>query len=206
MLVSSIVRELCSTYVSPCLKKAGFRKYHVTWNRRFGAIVHVVQLTVSRWSTEHEIRMTLDIGVLIEDVNRIAWGRTPSRRVSESDCFPSFRYSARPGSETDLDQWWELSGANSIQSVGPEIKRALECDCIPLLDECWSVEAILKLAESVKQRPWPAEQLARAVLRCLAGNEAAGMQLFDELESDPKLKAWWPKIREARSRLNAAQT
>jgi len=196
-LFDSIVRE----YIGPQLKAAGFRKSKSTWNRTADSLVHVIDAQESRWSGSDETAFTLNIGVMVRPVERILWGKEPPKVVPGSACFPRFRIGYLPGVEHGQDLWWKLRSVAEVEHVGAEVVDLIHAKCLPLLDDCQSIPDALELADGVDQWKQPAEKLALAVLMCLAGQKDAGQAMLDDLEADPKLKGWHPRISGTRTRL-----
>jgi hypothetical protein len=139
--------------------------------------------------------------VSVAQVYRIVWGKELPKVVREEDCLPRFRYGYLPGAAIGKDVWWKLHGEADIERVGPEVARAIEEKCLPILDGCRSIQDVLVLAHDYDQWKQVAEKLEYAVLTCLAGQSDSGQFMLNALATDSKLKAWQDRILATRTRL-----
>ena len=202
VLFKSIVDE----FISPLLKSAGFKKSGQTWNRNTNGIIHVINSQKSQWSDSDETRFTINIGILVRPIYQIIEDKEPAKIVSESSCFPCFRIGYLPGVDVGKDIWWELHSSSepeSIKEIGNEIACLIKDKCLPLLDCCQTIPDVLAFTDKVEKWYHASEKLSLAVMMCLGGREERGQALFDELESNEKLKSWHPRIKEARTRLRS---
>lgn len=203
---TTMLKQLSSHCIAPVLKLAGFTRHGLVWNRRFERLVHVIHVEETRWSDENESEFGISTGVAVAEVYRIVWGKELPPVVRESDCLPRFPYGYLPGVDIGRDVGWKLCGESDIEPVGIEVTRAIEQKCLPVLDACQSVQDVLTLADGADRWRQPAEKLKLAVLNCLAGREDSCQAILGRLESDPRLKAWRPRISETRNRLQEHTT
>jgi len=202
MAKTALLKQVVDEFISPQLKAAGFQNRGQTWNRDLGEIVHVIDVQESRWSSADKSRFTLNIGVMLRQIEWILWGTDSRGFVSESSCFPRFRIGYLPGVDAGYDSWWELRNKLDIDDVGPEVERLIGERCIPLLDRCRTNSAVLEIAGDADEWKHPAERLAFAILLCLRGRKEDGEDLLGELNADGKLKAWHARLREVQDRLS----
>ncbi len=66
---NDIMEHFIKEYISPFLRKKGFLKKGLTWNKTVGNVVYVINIQKSKFSKEDEIDFTLNIGI----------GMTPKR-------------------------------------------------------------------------------------------------------------------------------
>jgi hypothetical protein len=196
-----MLEQLSSEYIAPLLQAAGLAKHRLIWNRRVDGLVHVVHIQASRWNDADECAFAISVGVSVAQVYRIVWGKELPKVVREEDCLPRFRYGYLPGAAIGKDVWWKLHGEADIERVGPEVARAIEEKCLPILDGCRSIQDVLVLAHDYDQWKQVAEKLEYAVLTCLAGQSDSGQFMLNALATDSKLKAWQDRILATRTRL-----
>jgi len=198
---TAMLKQLSSKYVAPLLKSAGFTKHGLIWNRRIDHLVHVIHIEETRWSDEDESEFGISIGVTVEEVYRIVWGKELPSVVRESDCLPRFPYGYLPGVEAGRNLGWKLHSQEEIEQAGPDVMGAIQQKCLPVLDRCRSVHDVQKLADGVDQWKQPAERLKFAVLNYLAAHRTEATEILAEMLANPKLKAWHERVRGVSERL-----
>ena len=194
--------DLVSCYVAPLLSASGFRKSKLVWNRRRYEIIQVLDIQVSRWSDEEELRFTINLGVLAEETRPILCDKPMPRTVQEADCFPRLRISyLLDEGPLRRDTWWTITQMTNLDAMGIDLQGVLSTRCIPFLDKLDSIGAILALAEDPLLRRFPAELLSYAILKHLAGARQESQQILGNLLENKRLDAWHDCTREVRARL-----
>jgi len=206
-----MIAEFVKQYVAPILKRHGFKKRRLVWNRTRGALTHVVRLELSRWNTRERQNFRFNMGVWERRVARIAWDRGPAAWISDFDCYP--RYVGDElidGSEQFPGPAWTLTPDAATRDIGSEVQRVLEEKLLPLLDHCDSIGDMLDLARlglARRKAGWqhPGEKLEFAVLHHLNGEYDAARDILADLDSGGEPDEWDEKIQEVKEKLAALE-
>jgi len=86
-----MLNNLIESHVAPLLKRHGFKKKEMTWNKSVDDFVQVIDFQLSSYSDEKEESFTINVGVLCTEVWKICWQKEPPKFVKEDDCFPRVR-------------------------------------------------------------------------------------------------------------------
>jgi len=192
---TTMLKQLSFKYVAPLLKSVGFRKHGLIWNRRIDHITHVIHIEETRWSDDDESDFGISVGVAVDEVHRIVWGKDLPSIVRESDCLPRFPYGYLPGVEDGRNIGWKIHSQSDIEQVGPSLMQAIQQKCLPLLDRCRSVHDVRTIADGADRWKQPAERLKFAVLSCLAGQRSEATKMLADMLANPKYKAWHDRVR-----------
>ena len=193
-----LYKNIVSGSIAPLLKEAGFARRGVTWNRGGEAGIFVLNLQNSKPRIGGGIDVTINIGILIEDVWRLCWGRPVPDFVKEENCYPRFRigdllsnFAPRP-----LDKWWKIAAVDGPETT--EMVNAVRQDCLVYFDEIKSREVLTNFVQQKYKDRMPLEHLQRALLLGLEGYDVS--QIFSRLQHDD----YWRQFAEsARRRLES---
>lgn len=192
--------------VSVPLKKGGFVKKGLTWNRNHGRLVQVVNLQRFRFSSAGKFSVTLNVGIWMEHVWKTCWFKAVPPVIKEEECFPRFRLARLLSnfSTKRKDHWWDGSSPDDAQKVGKELAVLIEDRVLPFLEQ-YKTEAEVK--ELVTANPslvsQPVDKIYLAILAHWMGEKTLCAKLLDELK-DKKLQAWEERANDVRRRLGHA--
>lgn len=130
--VSQELRRFASTHVDPTLKRLGFRRRGLLWNRQLDDFVQAIQLQRSRYELDDEALFYLNAGVHASRVWRVlhdAPAPDPVETVPEH-----VQVSQRfPAGTPPLDSWIILPSAD-LRHLGARMTAILQARVLPWLD------------------------------------------------------------------------
>ena len=100
-----IVNECASAVHQAALKPLGYRKSGFTWTLA-DDWTRIINLQLSRWNSSEDVRFTLNFGVFIPDLHRIAERPHRDEPLKEPHCVVRARYGSLTPSR--LDHWWKV--------------------------------------------------------------------------------------------------
>ena len=183
------------TQLDKLLGSAGVTRQKMTWNRKAGAFVDVVDLQPSKAGDA----LTVNAGVIDPSVHKICWGEDPSAFVEE----PSCTVRARIGQLIDgKDLWWRDDGEN----VASEIVERVREHVLPFLDRMHSIEAMVEqLADSgVAKQKYPPPIIYLGILKWKNGDVAGANTLLNDLRKQT-VGAWQKRVDEVLERLGRSK-
>ncbi len=194
-----MLKELIRLYISPLLKRQGFRKKGNIWNRDVGGIIHVIDIQSTMRRADGSESFTINIGVFINELWQLFWAKGAPKFIKEENCYPRFRLGFLL-SEFDTksrDKWWNINSQDQIESIGKELEVAFIEECLPFLNrivsECDALEVSINTNFSM-----PVEKLSHAILLNLLGKRVESDQFIDSLISDSH---WGVRATEIKERL-----
>jgi hypothetical protein len=205
-VATQMLSEIVARFVAPVMRTARFRKHRLTWNRRVGDLVHVVEVRESRWSDADDCDPGIWIGVMVNDVHRIVWDGAPPRVVREVDCLPRYAHGYIPGSDFGRYVGWRVRNRQEAECAGQEMAEAIRTCCLPALDRCRTRDDALSLAGDAARWQCPAERLAFAVLGALCGHQRQAESILEDMLQAPSPDAWRDRILGTRERLRSHLT
>jgi len=179
------------TQLDQLLGSLGFTRQKMTWNRKVGLFVDVVDLQPSKTGDA----LTVNAGVLHPGVHKVCWGDDAPVFVEEPTC----TVRARIGQLLDgKDLWWRDDGEN----VASEIVEQVRAHVVPFFDRMHSVEALAKQLKGsgVTKQKYPPPIICLAVLMWENGDVAGANALLNELRKQT-LGAWQTKVADVIERL-----
>lgn len=190
------------------LKSLGFRRSGLTWMRMRGGVAHVIDFQRSRFSDPGSLKFTINIGVALNDIWRVYYGKDLGGAIHEADCFPRFRIGEVLGGfrEDFRDVWWTLIENDGSEGPAAEVRSALLEKCLPILDRLNSIGAIYRFVqeEAPPKHPHPGTRVDLAILYHLHGDADRAESELDALELNSRLgEEWRTRIRDVRDRLIA---
>lgn len=159
--------------VDRSLAPIGFERRTHVWNRRSGPFVHVIDLQLSQWDNT----VTVNVGVLDEDVHRKVWQAEPSAWVEQPDCTVRVRIGELVHGR---DIWWPLEDP----ATADRLTDAVVSNAVPILERMRDRQAMLEFLEGrepLKRRDWPTA-ISLAVLRHDLVDHADGCAMLSELQ------------------------
>jgi hypothetical protein len=176
------------------LKPLGFERQQITWNRKSGSFIEVVDVQVSKTGDA----ITVNAGVLHSNVYAKCWDGNIPKSIEEPYC----TVRCRIGELIDGHElWWQLDADN----VAGEIAKKVSTHVLPFLEQMHSVDAMerfLTNADVVKRR-YPLPIIYLAVLKHEQGDADAACSLLDDLKKKT-VGAWQGRISQIRDKLSCA--
>lgn len=173
------------------LGSLGFARQKMTWNRKVGPFVDVVDLQPSKTGDA----LTVNAGVLHPGVHKVCWGDDAPAFVEE----PSSTVRARIGQLLDgKDIWWR----DDDENVASEIVEQVRAHVVPFLDRMHSGEALAEQLKSfgVTKQKYPPPIIYLAVLMWQNGDVAGANTLLNELRKQT-VGAWQTRVADVIERL-----
>ncbi|MCW1922612.1 DUF4304 domain-containing protein [Luteolibacter arcticus] len=143
----NVIKEAISALHALHLKGLGFRKDGSTWVRA-SKWPQVINLQLSSWNTADDARVTLNLGVFVEEL-RQALGESPLKgKLKEYDCSPRARIGQlRPGGQ---DHWWKVTPLMPPDTLADELFAELADHGMPWLERMDSFEGLAREFEKEK--------------------------------------------------------
>lgn len=178
------------------LKPLGFARKKLTWNRRSGDFIDVLDVQSSKAGDT----VTVNAGVTHADIHLKCWGTALPSWVQEPDCIVR----TRVGELVDgKDLWWSLNETSAVGDAAEKTASRL----LPFITQMHSVGAMASLLEArqVARQKYPPPIIYLALLKDAQGDTAAAHALLNDLASRP-IGAWKTKLEAVASRLGRAAT
>lgn len=183
-------REL-TAHLDGILGPLGFARSQLTWNRRAGEFIDVIDIQFGKARPEFAI----NVGVLALEVCSMFEGQGLLGFVEESRCNIRTRMSALVDGR---DKWWPIEGGGG----NPDISAMLADYAIPFLDRMHSLVAMKDwlVAQNVVGKKYPPPIMYLAIIDHRLGNAQASCFMLGELRQRSP-EAWGPKIDHVLDRL-----
>jgi len=194
-----LLKELIRLYISPLLKREGFKKRGNTWNKEVNGVIHVVDIQSARPRVDGSESFTINIGVFVKELWQIFWATDLPKFVKEVNCYPRFRlgYLLSGFDTKSRDKWWDIESKDQIESVGSQLEMVFKEQYLPFLDKISSMSDVLDISNSTKPS-MPMEKLSHAILLNMVGDKAESDRLIDGLSSDSH---WGARAADIKERL-----
>ncbi|TQV66923.1 DUF4304 domain-containing protein [Exilibacterium tricleocarpae] len=194
-----MLEELIRLFIAPFLKRIGFKKKGMTWNREANGVVHVIDIQPTRPRENGSEPFTINIGIFMNELWQLFWGKDAPQFIKEEDCYPRFRlgYLLSEFDPKCRDKWWDIQSQKEIETVWKELETLLIGDCLPFFNRIESASDVLDVSINAKPS-MPAEKLSHAILLNMAGRKAESDQLISDFCSDPH---WGARAKEIAKRL-----
>lgn len=132
-----IVNECASAVHQAVLKPLGYRKSGFTWTLA-DEWTRIINLQLSRWNSAEDVQFTLNFGVFIPDLHRIAERPQRDEPLKEPDCVVRARYGLLTPSR--LDHWWKVDATTDPAELIRDVSGAVITYGLPwlasLVDYC----------------------------------------------------------------------
>lgn len=172
-----MLNDFIKLFISPILKKYGFKKQGLKWNRTVGDVIQVIDIQKHHLD---QLYFTINVGVLHTHCGH-AFEIDMTKFINEVFCFPRFRLKNYvPDSQFGSDEWWPIGSELQWAGVGEEVSRALEQILLPELDKVDSAAAVLEFSKTFRRSYFPPpEQLLMAILLYLVGKVDESEKLIE---------------------------
>ncbi|QSX30355.1 DUF4304 domain-containing protein [Shewanella cyperi] len=176
-----MLNEFITLFISPILKKYGFKKQGLKWNRTVGDVIQVIDIQKQKYGQLH---FTINVGVLHTHCGN-AFEIDMTKFINEVVCFPRFRLKNYVlDSQFGNGEWWPIGEEVQWQMVGGEVSMSLERILLPVLDEVNSAATVLKFAEVFSRPNLPPPQvLQKSILLYLMGEVDESQKLIEVIAS-----------------------
>lgn len=193
-----MLKELIQLYIAPFLKRLGFRKKGMTWNREVNGIVHVIDIQSRRQRVDGSESFTINIGIFVNELWLLFWNKDVPLFVKEENCYPRFRLGYLLSNfDPKRDKWWDIRSKEEIEKTGKELETLFTDKCLPFFDQIKSISDVLDISVVAKPN-MPADKLYHAILLNILGNKTESEQLIGGLCSDTH---WGDRATEIAERL-----
>jgi hypothetical protein len=170
--------------IDELLKPLGFIRQKMTWNRRAGSFVDVIDLQAGKTGDT----VTINAGVLHPEIHMKCWGTEPPQVIEE----PSCAVRTRAGQLIEgKDMWWRLEEQESIN----HIVDALAAYVLPFLERMHSFEAMEQFLTNagVTKQKYPLPIIYLAILKSERGDCVGACTLLTDLRKKT-FGAWQARI------------
>jgi hypothetical protein len=178
--------------VDTLLKSLGFDRAKLTWTRRSGLLIDVVDVQVSKSGEA----VTINAGVFDPEVFARCWGADPPTPIDETSCAVRARIGQLMPDDKDL--WWPIDDDETPEHVAD----ALAGKVVPFVESMHSREAMVQWLkeQGVVRQKYPAPIIYLAILLHLNGDELGACSLLSDLHRKA-LGAWRARAGEVSARL-----
>jgi hypothetical protein len=173
------------------LKPLGFARHGVTWNRKVGSLVDVVDVQISKSGD----MFTLNVGVLDTNVYIIFWGKEAPAFIEEPSCIVRVRI----GELIDAkDHWWPIGE----EGIDREVAEIVTSHVIPFFDRMRTREALERWLTNTKveEKNYPLPVVCLAILRNELGKANEACAMLAKLKKKT-VGAWRQRIADVAYRL-----
>ena len=197
-----MLNDVIESHIAPLLKRYGFKKKKMTWNKTIDGFIQVIDFQVSSYSDEKEETFTINLGILCPEIWNACWQKEPPRFVKEDDCFPRLRISQLLGSFSGdtRDQWWECSPNINEDILGEELSALIENKCFPFIDAMLSKKNINDFYSSSSISLLPIDKVYLAIVKSLVGDKESSSRLLSEVGEISK--AWSSRVEIVQNQLS----
>jgi hypothetical protein len=172
--------------VDELLTPVGFARQTLTWNRKSGSFIDVVDIQVSKALDA----VTVNVGVLDPQIYKCCWGADPPALVDEAHG----TVRARIGQLVDqTDIWWPIEDPQTPQTVAEAVAEHV----LQFIERmhCRRSMADFLLASNVLRQKYPPPIIYLAILKHDAGDKAGACSLLTDLQEDVR-GAWRARVSE----------
>ncbi|WHI49784.1 DUF4304 domain-containing protein [Microbulbifer sp. MLAF003] len=199
------IENLAKGYLTPSLKKSGFKKKKLSWNRNRGSFIDVIEIQESKGSVHGCERFTINIGVFIPSFYELVWNEPYKGFVKEVDCVVRFRLGALLQEDFTgkaLDTWWDLEADEDVDKTGVELKSDLEGKVLPFLDSMSDLNHLHDFIDDMAgwQQQYPLMQIYFALIKNSLGDKECSVNILNDLISG-KNQAWADRAKKVASAL-----
>jgi len=176
------------------LKKNGFKKKKLSWNRARGSFVDIIDIQELPGSTEDNERFVLNIGVFIPDYYETVWGQPYKGFAQEADAIVRIRLGDLLNgkfSERINGAFIELDSDIDVLTVGEELSSSIEKKVLPWLDSFTDYHSLHDFIDSIDgwQKDYPLMQIYFALLKQSLGEKESAIAILDDVIAG-KNRAW----------------
>ncbi len=188
--LDKLVRE----HIAHLLKRNGFKKKKLSWNRARGSFVDIINIQELSGSTESNERFVLNIGVFIPDYYETVWGQPYKGFAQEADAI----FRTRLGdllegefSEKINTPFIALDSDLDVLAVGEELILAIEKKVLPCFNFFTDYRSLHDFINNIDgwQKDYPLMQIYFALLKQSLGEKESAVAILNGVITG-KNKAW----------------
>lgn len=192
------------------LKKNGFKKKKLSWNRARGSFVDIIDIQELPGSTDDNERFVLNIAVFIPDYYETVWGQPYKGFAQEADAIARTRLGDLLNgefSERISGAFIELNSDIDVLTVGEELSLALEKKVLPWLDSFADYQSLHNFIDSIDgwQKDYPLMQIYFALLKQSIGENESAIAILDDVVAG-KNSAWATHAKRIKANVLATAT
>lgn len=144
---SDIIKET----VAPGLKKLGFKKSNLIFNRTVNSIVQIIRVQKSQWNHPDRLAFTVNYGFFNDIIfERSRNKKSTSKFISE---YTAFAFGRIGHLIYNQDYWYELTRDKERTSSQNQIKRDLHDALLPLMEQYTTIDSFLDMMRDRDKRP-----------------------------------------------------
>lgn len=191
--------KLAKVYIVPSLKKGGFKKRRLAWNRIRGEFIDVINVQKNRWNEPDDESFTINIGVVVPEFMEIIWDKPYKEFAKHPDGVINFR-SGNITQEGFLgwnipqyptyEIWWDLRTDEDVEKVGVEVRANIEDKLLPFLDSMSDFrklhDVLDKSGEADAKRDYPLPKINFALLKNAIGEKEGAIAILKDLIAKDK--------------------
>lgn len=172
--------------LSPVLKKRGFKKSGLTWNKNCQEFIQVINIQRSKYYDPELIDITLNMGIFYTPVFEIVWDKTAPKIAKEVDCLLRTRIGPvlmNDFSGKTKDQWWRIEPNTDVDRIALEFLNNLESTVMPFLDSFTDLYKIKEFLNNFKdwQSKMPQHHLNLAIVAYQMGKKSDAEKILTEV-------------------------
>jgi len=168
-------------------------------------VYHLVGIESTQYAVGQNIEVTCNVGVYVEQVHAILWGRSRRPSTILIDWLPGCKlYKLCDPSEVS-ETWWRVADPAVAQACVDDMTEKLAKHALPLLDRCSTFRGVYEVATGnpLFEPNQPAQWLYLAILAHIAGDAQRAESILDSMGADKRLSNWGKKVLEVRQKLSA---
>jgi Domain of unknown function (DUF4304) len=155
-----------------CLRGHGFSKNGLTWNRRIGDFVDVIDLQISKSSDQ----ITSNVGVTYQPLHDTVWSDVESNAIQEASCVYRARLFDLAGEKFT---WLDLDAPEA----GSTFVKAIETVALPKLQDQHNLHSLLNALEAELGSSYPIPKIYYAVLMFFIGEREKALAALHDLRA-----------------------
>jgi hypothetical protein len=173
----AVISQLLASDVTPVLKPRGFDRRGNTYERVRDGRHELIHIQPNKWNNRYGGSFTMNLGIFIPDVDRIASLYPLREAPREADCQVRCRIGELGRDGLPLDRasvdpwrgWWEFAAATDLSTLGTELRPWVEHNALRFFDNLSTGTDILA---RLRLYPAPPERVGLrevALAACLGG-------------------------------------
>lgn len=199
------IDELTREHVAPLLKKNGFRKKKLVWNRGRGPFVDIIDIQELPGSTQKNERFVLNVGVFIPEFYEAIWRQPYKGFAHEADAVFRTRLGELLKGEFSArinGSFLNLNSESDVREVGEELHLAFEKKVLPRIESFLDFQSLDDFVDAMGgwQKDYPLMQIYSALLKQSLGEKATAIATLDKVITG-KNKAWATHAKRIKSTL-----
>jgi hypothetical protein len=187
------IDNIAKEFLAPLLKKNGFKKKKLAWNRSRNDFIDIIEIDELRGSTFDNERFVINISVFVPYFFKIIFNDEHKNFVQDADAllrlrlqdFCDERFSVR------VNQAWIDLDSNELSNTGLEVVSLFTEKVLPYLAQVDNFEVLDKCFQNSNSRhkEYPLTQIQYALLKRERGEADESKNILESISSG-KNGAW----------------